>query len=399
MAAVAAWDLMPFLLFGSSSALSTFVALKSSSFMSLIFRVRFVRAVFNCFPVLPRLPHIGPIERAQWKMGKKKHKKHQQFRFGELSPFAPTADDGSSLHNIRRYAPPPDPPPFEPPADHPVEKDDEAVANDEAENPPAEGSGPPAGEEVPSEEKVETSEAPEAVPENEAPADGVLTAEPISDSDHPGNPGDEVLGAEAQTQESSEGSGNPEPTADTAPIDLAVDDGGNEGGENRHKEAEFPPIEPGEVDEDTKAGEPVVNVPADEVVEAAPITSPEAAPAVEPTPDAATTEHLPPATAGPADDKAGKKSKKSSKTKEKESKSKIKAKEKEKAKEAEKEKEKEKDKDKSKEKEKEKAKSSGKKKKGKAKVDPVALPNDEPGPSPDGSCPPDASAVETQAEA
>lgn len=115
------------------------------------------------------------------------------------------------------------------------------------------------GEEVPSEEKVETSEAPEAVPENEAPADGVLTAEPISDSDHPGNPGDEVLGAEAQTQESSEGSGNPEPTADTAPIDLAVDDGGNEGGENRHKEAEFPPIEPGEVDEDTKAGEPVVS--------------------------------------------------------------------------------------------------------------------------------------------
>ncbi|KAL8755451.1 MAG: hypothetical protein Q9199_003635 [Rusavskia elegans] len=307
------------------------------------------------------------------------------FQYATLNP------QSFQYSNVPTYAPPPDPPPFEPPADHPVEKDDEAVANDEAENPRAEGSGPPAGEEVPSEEKVETSEAPEAVPENEAPADGVLTAEPISDSDHPGNPG------EAQTQESTEGSENPEPTADTAPIDLAVDDGGNEGGENRHKEAEFPPIEPGEVDEDTKAGEPVVNVPADEVVEAAPITSPEAAPAVEPTPDAATTGQLPPATAGPADDKAGKKSKKSSKTKEKESKSKIKAKEKEKAKEAEKEKEKEKDK--SKEKEKEKAKSSGKKKKGKAKVDPVALPNDEPGPSPDGSCPPDASAVETQAEA
>lgn len=115
------------------------------------------------------------------------------------------------------------------------------------------------GEEVPSEEKVETNEASEAVPENEAPADEVLAAEPISDSDRPGNPGDEVLGAEAQTQESSEGSENPEPTADTAPIDLAVDDGGNEGGENRHKEADFPPIEPGEVDEDTKAGEPVVS--------------------------------------------------------------------------------------------------------------------------------------------
>ena len=137
-----------------------------------------------------------------------------------------------------------------------------------------------------------------------------------------------------------------------------------------------------------------MNAPADEVVEAAPITSPEAAPVVDPTPDAATTEQLPPATAEPADDKSGKRSKKSSKTKEKESKSKSKAKEKEKARE-----EKEKAKDKAKEKEKEKAKSSGKKKKGKAKVDSVALPNDEAGPTPDESCPPDASAVEIQADA
>ena len=135
-------------------------------------------------------------------------------------------------------------------------------------------------------------------------------------------------------------------------------------------------------------------MPADEVVEAAPITSPEAAPVVDPTPDAATTEQLPPATAEPADDKFGKRSKKSSKTKEKESKSKSKAKEKEKARE-----EKEKAKDKAKEKEKEKAKSSGKKKKGKAKVDSVALPNDEAGPTPDESCPPDTSAVEIQADA
>ncbi|KAL8655014.1 MAG: hypothetical protein Q9226_003207 [Calogaya cf. arnoldii] len=292
------------------------------------------------------------------------------------------------------YAPPPDPPPFEPPTDHPVEKDDDVISNSEVKDSPAEGFDSPVEEGIPSKETVLTSEAPEVVPGEEYPIDEPSTAEANCDCDPSVNPGDEVLGADEQTQDSCGGSADPDPLFDTTPIDPSDYDG-NEDGHNGPKEADFPPIEPGEVEGDIKASEPVVNPPADEVGGDVPTTSPEAIPAVEIVPDTAAIEEKPPATAEPAEDKAGKKSKKSSKTKEKESKSKIKAKGKEKPKEAEKEKEKEK----SKEKEKEKAKSSGKKKKGKAKVDSVAIPNDEPKSSPDESCPPDVPAVETQAEA
>lgn len=62
-----------------------------------------------------------------------------RFQYADINP------QSFQYSKVPTYAPPPDPPPFEPPADHPVEKDDEAVANDEAENSPAEGSGPPAG--------------------------------------------------------------------------------------------------------------------------------------------------------------------------------------------------------------------------------------------------------------
>ena len=133
---------------------------------------------------------------------------------------------------------------------------------------------------------------------------------------------------------------------------------------------------------------------AEEAVEDAPSTTPEAAPSVEPIPDTAIIEQTPPATEEPADDKPGKKSKKSSRTKEKESKSKFKAKEKEK----EKVKEAEKEKDRGKEKENERVKSNGRKKKGKSKVDSVVIPADEPTSNPEASGPPDDAIAETQAE-
>ncbi len=115
------------------------------------------------------------------------------------------------------------------------------------------------GEGSPGEEKVETSETPQAVPEDEAPVDEVLTAEPTSDGDGTGVISDDVIGTEAHTQESSESSGNLESVADTAPTDPDVSDRGNEGGDNTPKEADFPPIEPGEAEEDAKGGEPVVS--------------------------------------------------------------------------------------------------------------------------------------------
>lgn len=67
--------------------------------------------------------------------------------YAKLPPFQYATINPKSFQysNVPTYAPPPDHPPFEPPANHPVEKADEAVANDEAESSPAEGSGPPAG--------------------------------------------------------------------------------------------------------------------------------------------------------------------------------------------------------------------------------------------------------------
>lgn len=57
MAAVAAWDLMPFLLFGSSSALSIFVALKSSSVIESYFPCPFCP---TCFQLLSRSSTSSP---------------------------------------------------------------------------------------------------------------------------------------------------------------------------------------------------------------------------------------------------------------------------------------------------------------------------------------------------
>ncbi|KAI4271237.1 MAG: hypothetical protein LQ337_006157 [Flavoplaca oasis] len=278
------------------------------------------------------------------------------------------------------YAPPPDPPPFEPPADHPVEKDDEAVAHDEAEDPPAAGSDSPAGEVGPTED-----EDPETALVDET-LDEVPAAEPICEKDPPDIPEDGVPVANEQTQASSGSIGDAESTVDITPIDPSLNSNGDADDGSGPKEADFPPIEPGEVDEDVKANEPAANLLAEEAVEAAPSTTPEAAPSVGPTPDTAITEQTPPATEEPADDKPGKKSKKSSRTKEKESKSKIKAKEKEK------------EKVRGKEKENERAKSNGRKKKGKSKVDSVVIPADEPRSSPEASCPSDDAIAETQAE-
>ena len=111
---------------------------------------------------------------------------------------------------------------------------------------------------IPSDETVLTSEAAEVVPGEEHPIYEPSTAQANFDCDPPVNPDDEVLGADEQTQESGGGSADPEPTFDTTPIDPS-DDGGNGDGHNGPKEADFPPIEPGEVEGDAKASEPVVS--------------------------------------------------------------------------------------------------------------------------------------------
>ncbi|KAL8904765.1 MAG: hypothetical protein Q9171_006926 [Xanthocarpia ochracea] len=203
-------------------------------------------------------------------MGKQRHKKHQPLPLGELAPtevISLTAKDGPSLRTVQSfqysqvplYAPAPDHPPLEPPTDHPVEKDDDEVAKGEDGDPPAEASNPPAEEDVPSDETATTSEAPQNAPPDEPPVEEAPTAEPVPDGEPPVNSEGEVLGADEEVQESGEGSGDQEPTANTAPTDIPVDDGGNGQGENGLKEADFPPIEPGEVEGDSKADEPAVN--------------------------------------------------------------------------------------------------------------------------------------------
>ncbi|KAL9000572.1 MAG: hypothetical protein Q9169_000865 [Polycauliona sp. 2 TL-2023] len=289
--------------------------------------------------------------------------------------------------HVPLYAPPPDPPPFEPPADHPVEKDDHAVDHDEAEDPLAQASASPAGEEDYDEEDVVTIEAPETAPLDE-PLDEAPTAEPLLDVDTPS--------ADQQTEESIEDSGEPDSISNVTPVEPSLDDAPGGDNNNGPIEVDYPPIEPGGFEEDTIGGEPVVNESADEVPQAEAIEPP--GPTPEPSSNAVPVEDTPPITGEPADDKTEKKSKKSNKAKEKESKSKAKAKEKEKEREREKAKEAEREKNKAREKDKEKARSNGKKKKGKAKVDAVPVPTDEPAPSPEESCPHDVADVGPQPE-
>ncbi|KAL8695223.1 MAG: hypothetical protein Q9218_000261 [Villophora microphyllina] len=308
------------------------------------------------------------------------------------------------------YARPPDPPLLEPPTDHPVEKEEE-IANEEESNDSAAGGSSGS----PSDETAATSEPPGDAPTDETHPDEKPNAEPDGGDDwphadegtpEPNEPADEVSGDPVEAEQPGEPAESPPPTDGDSSGDAHVE----------LKEAEFPPIEPGESDESHGADPPVpVSLPLKALVvsitqslqEEPPVSEDSGAPqteaveapmaeqlaAEESVPDASNAHETP-----PADGKSAKKFKKSSKTKDKEAKSKAKAIEKEKAAEKAGEKEKSKAKEKEKGKEKEKEKSNTKKKKSKGKTDVVTTTPEEPAQSPDELAKPEELITESKEE-
>ncbi|KAL9019878.1 MAG: hypothetical protein Q9185_002820 [Variospora sp. 1 TL-2023] len=301
------------------------------------------------------------------------------------------------------YDAPPAHPPFEPPTDHPVEKDEEEAPETEEQGQPANSIDSPIGDNSPenaNNETPPTSEDPADTIPNESPSGEDANTDVGGGDELTSNPDEAAPEASEPAQEINEGSGDAEPPEGTGTIETSPEDAANVNDGVTLKEAEFPPIEPGlsEASAEPDQPEPVsllrtltYSTPPTKGAQSDPPVpedgqATEAPPAAEPPP---VEEPLPAAAAEPSqeaaepsDEKAVKKSKKSSKAKERESKSK--AKEKEKAREPEKEKEKEKEK---KKREKEEAKASSKKKKGKGAK--VAAAEQKAGPDAQGTPPAD----------